>query len=263
MSIQSMTILALLSWPVFCHAQTPLKGEVVEVNGKKIYYETYGQGDPLIFLHGYSLSSRSWQTFVSEFQEEYQVFLVDLTGHGRSEPFKTDLSIRSVAEDVDALMTYLKLDRIQAIGFSFGGDVLFQLALLRPDLIHSMITIGALGTWTIEDFPQYHEGFTYENRANFPWLADAHQSDEQVKGIMDQFKNYIVRVSDAELQSIQPEVMIMMGDDDEGMDFEELARAKKFLPRSDIWVLPNVAHSAQEGDNRTEFVEKAKTFLKK
>lgn len=245
------------------YAQSPKKAESVSLNGKNIYYEVYGEGTPLILLHGYSLSSQSWLPYVADFDQEYEVYLVDLTGHGKSDPFKESLNIKSVAQDLQALIHYLELPKIQAIGFSFGGDVLFQLALLEPDLIQSMITIGAVGTWTVNDFPQYQKGFTFENRSDFPWLATSHQSEEQVKGIMQQFKNYSIELSDSQLQQIQPEVLLTLGDDDEGMKLEEVVRVKKHLPHSDLWILPNVSHGAHEGENKEEFIRKAKVFLTK
>lgn len=242
-------------------AQTPKKSESVLINGKTIYYEIYGEGEPLFLLHGYTLSSKSWIPYVNDFDNEYEVYLIDLTGHGNSEAFKEDLSIKSVAEDLNSLVQYLKLDKIKAIGFSFGGDTLYQLALINPSLIESMITIGAVGTWTINDFPEYQKVFTYENRINFPWLLTNHGTDDKIKGIMEQFINYTVKLTDEELQTIKPEVLIMIGDDDEGMDFAEVARVKKNLPKSDLWILPNVAHGAHEGETKDEFIIKAKAFL--
>ena len=254
-------ILILMTSNLF--SQTHKKSESVPVNGKKIYYEIYGEGDPLVLLHGYSLSSKSWRPYISDFDKEYEVYLIDLTGHGMSEPFKEDLSIEGVAQDLNALIQYLKLDKIKAIGFSFGGDVLYQLALLTPNLIESMITIGAVGTWDVNEFPQYLKEYTYEKKDSFPWLEASHKSTDHVKGILDQFKNYTVRLSDEEIRQIQPEVMVIMGDDDEGMSFEEVARLKKHLAKSDIWILPNVSHGAHEGENKAEFVSKAKKFLSK
>lgn len=245
------------------YSQTPKKAETVLVNGKNIYYEVYGEGEPLIFLHGYSLSSQSWKPYVSSFDKDYQVYLIDLTGHGKSETFKETLSIKSVAQDLNALLKHLKLKKTKAIGFSFGGDVLYQLALLNPTLIESMITIGAVGTWSVNDFPQYQKVFTYENRSTFPWLATSHDSDEKIKEIMRQFKNYTVTLSDQELQQIQQEVLIMIGDDDEGMDLKEVARVKKNLPNSDLWILPNVSHGAHEGETKNDFILKSKIFFSK
>ena len=244
-------------------SQTPGKSETVSVNGKILYYEIYGEGKPLFLLHGYTQSSKSWKPYVKEYKDDYEVYLIDLTGHGRSEPFKQDLSVRSVAEDLNSLIQYLQLEKIKAIGFSFGGDVLYQLALINPALIESMITIGAVGTWSVQDFPEYLHTFTFENRNDFPWLREAHEGDEQIKALMDQFKNYTVKMSDKELQSIKPEILIMIGDDDEGMDIEEVARVRKNLPKSDLWILPNVAHGAHEGETREEFIIKSKVFLSK
>ncbi len=250
-----------MSNPLF--SQHMKKSESVQINGNSLYYEVYGQGEPLIFLHGYSLSSTSWQPYVSDFQNNYEVYLIDLTGHGQSSPFKAQLSIRGVAEDLNKLLTYLKLDRIKAIGFSFGGDVLYQLALIRPELISSMITVGATGTWDINDFPQYLEVYTYEQKEKFPWLQSSHASDDHIRGILEQFQHYTVRLSNEEIARIQPEVFIIIGDDDEGMDLAEVARLKKHLSQSDIWILPNVSHGAHEGVHKEEFITKAKRFLSK
>ena len=242
------------------YSQTPNKSELVNINGKNIYYEVYGKGKPLLLLHGYTFSSKSWIPYITDFDKEYEVYLIDLTGHGKSDSFKEKLSLKSVAEDLNGLIEYLELDKINAIGFSFGGDVLYQLALINPPLIKSMITIGALGTWTINDFPEYKKIFTFEKRNNFPWLAISHDSDEKIKILMEQFNNYTVELSYQELQSIKPEVLIMIGDNDEGMSFEEIARSKKHLPKSDIWILPNVAHGAHEGETKDDFILKAKAF---
>ncbi len=242
-------------------SQTPKKSESVLINGKSIYYEVYGEGEPLLLLHGYSQSSKSWRPYIQDYEKEYEVYLIDLTGHGKSEPFKENLNIKAVAKDLHFLIQHLKLEKIKAIGFSFGGDVLYQLALINPTVMECIITIGAVGTWTIQDFPQYLETYNFENRANFPWLKEAHDSEEQVKGIMNQFKNYIVKLSDKELQSIKPEVLIIVGDDDEGMDLKEVARVRENLPNSDLWILPNVSHGAHEGENKEEFILKSKAFL--
>jgi pimeloyl-ACP methyl ester carboxylesterase len=261
--IKITTIIALLLMSSNILSQTPKKSESVSINGKNVYYEIYGEGEPLILLHGYTQSSKSWKPYIKDYEKEYEVYLIDLTGHGKSEPFKEDLSIKSVAKDLNSLIQYLQLKKIKAIGFSFGGDVLYQLALINPSLLESMISIGAVGTWTIYDFPEYLKAFTFENRNNFPWLKTSHDGDEHIKAMMDQFKNYTIKLSDEELQSIKPEILIIIGDDDEGMDLKEVARVKKNLPKSDLWILPNVAHGAHEGETKSEFIIKSKAFLSK
>ena len=244
-------------------SQTPNKSESVLINGKSMHYEVYGKGEPLFFLHGYTLSSKSWLPYVKDFYKDYEVYLIDLPGHGKSDAFKEDLSIKSVAKDLNDLMEHLKLNKIKAIGFSFGGDILYQLALINPLLIESMITIGAVGTWNVNDFEEYKKAFTFENKDNFPWLTKYHVTDNKIKALMHQFNNYIIKLSDNELQAINPEVLIMIGDNDEGMDLEEVVRVRKNLSKSDLWILPNVAHGAHEGETKDDFILKSKAFLSK
>lgn len=243
--------------------KTPKKFETVSINGKQIFYEVYGQGAPLLFLHGYGMSSRSWEEYVSDFTDVYEVYLIDLPGHGQSECFRENFSLDLMAQDLDALIQYLGLKRLQAIGFSLGGDLLFQLALINPPLIKSMIVIGSVGTWNVNDFPQLKATFTYENRDNFSWLVEAQRSEDHVKALLDEFKNYIIYLSNEEIQQIQSEVMVVVGDGDGGISLEEVARVRRYLNKSDIWVLPNVTHGAHEGGNKDEFIIKTRKFLLK
>ena len=255
--------LIFLSIATLSFGQLPKKAERVAVNDTHLYYEVYGEGEPLIFLHGYTLSSEMWSSFVGEFQEAYEVYLIDLTGHGKSDAFTKDLSIRSVGEDLDALLKYLKLDKVKAVGFSYGGDVLFQLAIMNPTIVESMITIGAIGTWDVNNHQNYLDAFTFENISNFPRLSAYHSSESQVRALFEQFKNYTVRVSDNELKAIQTDVMLLFGDDDEGIQLEEAFRARTHLPNSDLWILPNQTHSAHEGVHKQDFIKNAKLFFSK
>lgn len=256
-------ILAILSIATFSFSQIPKKAERVAVNNTHLYYEVYGAGRPLILLHGYTLSSRMWTPFIADFQKDFEIYLIDLTGHGKSDGFSEDLSIRSVAKDLEALLKALELDTIQAIGFSYGGDVLFQLAILNPSIMEAMITIGAVGTWDVNNHLNYLQAFTFENKDNFPWMNAYHSNETQVRALFEQFKNYTVRVSDEELKSIQTEVMLLFGDDDEGIQLEEAFRARKNLPHSDLWIVPNQPHSVHEGAQKAEFIKNAKLFFAK
>ena len=204
-----------------------------------------------------------WTSFIADFQEDYEVYIIDLTGHGKSDGFTEDLSIRSVAKDLEALLQHLQLDTVQAVGFSYGGDVLFQLAIINPTIVESMITIGAFGTWDVHNHPDYLGAFTFENKDNFPWMNAYHSNETQVRALFEQFKNYTVRVSDSELKSIQTEVMLLFGDDDEGVQLEEAFRARKHLPHSDLWIVPNQPHSVHEGIHKVDFIKNAKLFFDK
>ena len=242
-------------------AQTPKKAETVVVNGQNIYYEVYGKGEPLFLLHGFTQSSKSWLPYVADYENDFEVYLVDLRGHGKSSWFKENISVRSVAKDVDALAGYLKLEQINVIGYSYGGEVLIQLALVHPGLIKSMITIGTCGTWHAKEFPEFVEYLSYKNIDNLPWMREQQTSEEQTKSILAQVPNYNVTVTDAELKSIQARMLIVHGDKDAATPIECVAKVKKFVPNSFLWVLPNTEHGAHTGDNKPEFVRISKEFF--
>lgn len=258
-----MTILIiLLSASIFSFGQVPKKTETISLNGKNIYYEVYGKGEPLFLLHGYSQSSKYWIPYVSDFEEDFEVYLVDLQGHGKSDVFDKDWSIKSVAQNLNDLVEYLEIEKITAIGYSYGGDVLFQLATINPTLIKSMITIGALGTWDIKDYPDWEEFFQYSNLENLTWIKDYQYDDEHIRAILDLFKNYKVKLSEEQLINIKVDVLLILGDNDDSMPLEEVARVRKNLPNSDLWILPNSPHGAHEA-NKSEFFRITKAFFLK
>lgn len=258
---RSVIILFFILANSFVHAQEPLNSGSINVNGKSIYYETYGSGEPLVFLHGYGLSSQSWKSYVASFEKDYRVYLIDLPGHGKSSKFMEDLSFRDVAADVNQVLVQLGLSNVKAIGFSFGADILFQLALINPKMVDSMVSVGSAGSWDINDFPELKKTFTYANRDKFPWLVDSQSNEEQVKLVLEQFQNYTVYLTDEQLQHIRARVLIVSGDNDPGVDLQEVARLKAYLPQCDIWILPHVGHSAHTGENKSDFVEKSLAFL--
>ena len=242
------------------YSQTPKNAEKITLNGSDIYYEVYGIGMPLFLLHGYTHSSKEWLPFVSDYANDFEVYLVDLKGHGNSGQFIEKLSIAKVAEDVDNLIRYLQLDSIYAIGYSFGGDVLIQLALLHPGVIKSMVIIGACGIEDIRRFPEWIEFLSYKNISNLPWMQQEQTSETQIKAILEQVPNYIVSVSDEEFNSIQAHTLLVVGDHEDSILWEDLLTAKNNLPNSYLWVIPNASHKAHK-ENRADFVKVSKEFL--
>lgn len=242
-------------------AQRPDHAETVALNGSKIYYERYGTGTPLFFFHGYTQSSISWHGLVRHYADEYSVYLVDLKGHGRSGMFTETLSVWAVAEEVAALIAHLGLEEILAIGYSYGGEVLFQLALLRPELVRSMVVIGSCGSWEANDFPQVVEFFQYGNIENMPWMHEQQTSDAQIRAILDQLENYAIAVSDEELRSITTRTLLVLGDRDEMIHFDCVLRAMAQMPDVSLWVVPKTGHRAHRNMNEDDFVRLSRTFF--
>lgn len=242
-------------------SQTPKKTETVALNGINIYYEVYGKGEPLFLLHGFTQSSKSWLPYISDYEDNFEVYLVDLRGHGRSSWFTEKISLPAVAKDVDALAGYLKLEHINAIGYSYGGEVLFQLTLLHPGLVKSMIIIGSCGTWNAKEFPDFVEYLSYKNIDNLPWMREEQTNEEQIKSILAQMPNYDVSVNEKELKSIQAKTLLVLGDLDPATPLACVVKAKENLPNSYLWVLPNTAHGAHKDEHKAGFISISRKFF--
>jgi pimeloyl-ACP methyl ester carboxylesterase len=113
-----------------------------DVNGIKLYYETHGTGRPLILLHGGLGSGDMFGPTLSALAKGRQVITVDLQGHGRTADIDRPLSTELMAGDIAALITHLKLDRPDIMGYSLGGGVAFFVAVRHPGLVGKLALVS-------------------------------------------------------------------------------------------------------------------------
>ncbi len=118
-------------------------GNVVKVNGVDIYYEIYGQGEPLLLLHGNNESIGSFSNQIDEFKKHYKVIAVDSRGQGNSTIDKQKMTYDLLASDMNRLLDRLKIDSINILGWSDGGNTGLIMALNYPSKVKSLITMGA------------------------------------------------------------------------------------------------------------------------
>ena len=256
------TLLVILL--VFTNGYSQFKEcEIFKFDDTQIYYEVYGEGEPLILLHGYTQSSKYWLPSVLDFASDYEVYLIDLPGHGRSGPFKKDFSLKWIAEDVNKLIVHLELSKVKAIGFSYGGDVLYYLASLNPDLIESMITIGSLpNRKATEDFPDLIEVLSVDNRENLTSLSGHQMSEEQIEKMLNEFRKYDSSMTKDELSKINAKVMIVLGDNDPFVPLSKVVKVRAQLQKSNLMILPYSGHGLQGGEHWGFFVKTAKKYFK-
>jgi pimeloyl-ACP methyl ester carboxylesterase len=114
-----------------------------DVNGLHMYYETHGQGSPLVLLHGGLGSGEMFGPILSTFAENHTVILPDLQGHGRTADIERPLDIREMARDIIALIDQLGLDRPDVVGYSLGGGVAYQVAFQAPEKIGRLVSASA------------------------------------------------------------------------------------------------------------------------
>ena len=113
-----------------------------DVNGIRLYYEIRGSGRPLVLLHGGLGSSDMFGPNLEALGKGRQLIPVDLQAHGRTADIDRPLSTELMAGDIAALITHLKLDRPDVVGYSLGGGVAFFLALRHPELVRKLVLVS-------------------------------------------------------------------------------------------------------------------------
>ena len=116
----------------------------VPVNGLEMYYETYGEGQPLVLLHGaFSAIDSSFGALIPSLAEGRKVVGFELQGHGRTADIKRDFGYESLADDVAALLDHLKIPSADLIGYSMGGAVAMQCAIRHPEKVRKVVIISS------------------------------------------------------------------------------------------------------------------------
>jgi pimeloyl-ACP methyl ester carboxylesterase len=263
--IKSLMVIFMTVISGVIHGQVPNKSGTFKVNGIDLYYEIHGQGEPLVLLHGWTQSSQFWSEFLARYVENYQVYTVDLRGHGRTTPLTEDFSIKKAADDILTLFDHLKLKKIKAIGLSYGGLVLLQLASEHPDKLESMVLIGASHHYSGGDNSDRVNKFSFEKLPSsfVQQLQKIHyHGDAQIKAMFDPNLNYKISLKDEDLKRINSRALIINGDHDEIMGVNGAFALHKHLPNSDLWIVPNAGHIPIMDANKLKFLDATEEFFK-
>jgi pimeloyl-ACP methyl ester carboxylesterase len=112
----------------------------VEISNAKIAYKTFGSGEPLIMCMGYASNMDLWSTeLIDILKQNYNVIVFDYRGMGLSTNTDPSFTISSLAEDVNALLTVLNIDKTHVLGWSMGGYVAQMFAIEHPKKVNKLV----------------------------------------------------------------------------------------------------------------------------
>lgn len=227
----------------------PAQEQTVQINGIEQYYKVYGQGSPLVLLHGFFGANAFWDPYTIEFAKYYRLIVPDLRGHGLSTNPSDQFTHRQVALDIYALLDQLGIDRFRGIGFSSGGMTLIHMATQQPARVEAMILIGATIYLPAEARAIYRET-TMENME--PQFLDLlrkwhKRGDDQIRSLVNVFHNFKDSYDDMNftvpyLSKITARTLILHGDRDSFFPVSIALEMHRSIPRSFLWIVPNGGH---------------------
>ncbi len=111
----------------------------------KIYYEVIGSGEPVVFLNGIFMNTKSWYLQYSNLSKYYKIILHDMRGQGKSsKPREEDkYSLKIHADDLRKLLDHLGIEKAYLVGTSYGGEVALEFTVDYPERVRKLVVITA------------------------------------------------------------------------------------------------------------------------
>ena len=240
---------------------------IATVNGIDLYFEVHGSGEPLLLLHGFSGSSQNWASLVPEWQQQFQLIIPDLRGHGRSGTLTKPFRHSDAADDIIALLDRLDVERVSGIGISGGANVLLHLATRQPDRVRSLVLVSATPYFPAQARPIMRAFADNVPEAQWKIWRETHPGgDPQIHALLASTKAFAGSYDDLaftppHLATINARTLIVQGDRDPFYPVRLSVEMAEAIPDSSLWIVPNAGHGPVFGDRWQEFLKAAREHL--
>ena len=258
----------------------------VNRNGVNIYYETYGRGFPIVFLHPFSTNGSIWTFQTYAFAQTNQCVAIDERGHGRSDKPQQGYAIKEMAADVIAVLDALKIDKAVFVGNSIGGMITMQVNLDAPDRVAGNVIVSSGTNMAANMSPEAAQAFQNDLIGAFSGLIDGALSAkskrekpelaDMLKGqfiVDDNFPKHVFssaggdpngvfnwNISDR-LKDIKKPTLVLAGEEDQATPVASNKFLADNIPNAQLKVLKDVGHF-YEVENPADFNKDLQQFLK-
>jgi pimeloyl-ACP methyl ester carboxylesterase len=225
-------------------------GKYTDINGVKIYYEIYGEGEPLLLLHGNGGSMAVFSYQIPAFAKHFKVIAVDSRAQGRStDSADAEITYALMASDMSALISQLHLGAVNVVGWSDGGNIGLELALAHPEQVKKLVTFGANYTHLDYEAPpdnaaaqpddprvlSREAAYAAAARSNPPETSPA--VHKKLEDLMTKYPNITI----AQLKTIRTPTLVAAGDHD-AIKLEQTVEIFRALPHAQLWIAPGATH---------------------
>ena len=223
------------------YGNNPAAGKFYDIRGLKMYCEIYGEGQPLLIIHGNGGSINNFVKQIPYFSKKYKVIIADSRAQGKSKDANDSLSYEMMADDYAALLSALKIDSANVIGWSDGGINALLLAIRHPEKVKKLAITGAnlrpdstavfKEVWDMV-MPEYNSLKAKQNLS-----AQEKEGYKLVKLLCEQ-----PHIPLTDLHKIKVPALVIGGDHDVIKPAHTLEIAEN-ISNSYLWILPKSGHS--------------------
>jgi len=231
------------------------------VNGLKMYYEVYGEGQPLLLIHGSYMSiDLNYSGMIPELAKKYKVITFELQGHGRTADIERPYSFAGFADDVAGLLKHLNIEKADVVGYSLGATIALETAIKYPAMVNRLVFISS--TYKMEGWSQATRQIFGMIKPEF--FEHTPLKTEYVRLAPDtsHWRTFVTKLSKfgAEpfdlgadnVKAIKSPVLMITGDND-GLDLNQVADMYRLLggsvngdmagiPKSRLAIIPGKSH---------------------
>ncbi len=240
-----------------------------EIDGNNTHYVSYGEGPPVVFVHGLGGSANVWHGVMQTMAQHHHVVAMDLRGHGRSAG-KGKFSIEGWAKDVEKLIRHLELPAVTLVGHSLGTLVAQHLAQTNPDLCDQLVLVGGISYFQPPTADAYRDRADLVEKEGMDPLVDAWlegavspQSHATMSGGVGLLRELFLRNDPASYakscralskapkirrDEIGQPTLVITGAHDRSTPLAMAEELKRSIPVSAVRVLPHVGHWAPVED---------------
>lgn len=208
-------------------------------DGVTLYYETYGEGPPLLLVHGNGGSLGGLAAQIEHFKSKYKVIAMDSRDQGRSSDSAKPITYEKMTDDLAALLDHLRTGPVDVVGWSDGGIEALLLGLRHPDKVKKIVSMAA----NLNPGP---DAFDPEVKSLIKSMMDipeaARKTPEgkrllKVVGMMLKEPN----ISPALLGQVKAPTLVLAADNDL-VRLEHMVTIYRSLPNAELAILPNSTH---------------------
>ena len=232
----------------------PKAGKYINICDIKIYYESYGEGEPLLLLHGNSGSIENFIYQIPELSKYFKVIAIDSRAQGRSTDSEKEITYALMASDMAELIDKLNLGKVNVVGWSDGGNIGLELAFSYPEKVIKVVTFGA--NYTHENYlappdsvimlpddpliirssAMIKRYFTSFDRLS-PDTTRKVKIQKKLVELMEKYPNF----TPDQLHTINIPFLIVVGDHDL-ININQTVALFNNLPKAQLFVVPGASH---------------------